>query len=133
MTRLLRILVRDAEQRAARITAREPLDEPHVSAVLQTSVVFGTADEVVHRLWRATERSAAWTSARAAMARWNRLPWMRQRFTLGATLLVAVGVHLSLTAWQGQGPGWLWLILPGIAATVGVLLIIASRVREEPG
>ena len=38
---------------------------------------------------------------------------------------VAVAVHLALTLWQGPIAGWLWLVIPAMAAVFGALFTLA--------
>jgi hypothetical protein len=43
----------------------------------------------------------------------------------GIALLTAVSVHLALTLWQGPIAGWLWLVIPAMAAGFGALFTLA--------
>lgn len=132
MTRLLNLILRDAEQRGSRLTAPERLHDPQMSAVLNGSAVFAMVDRGVRRLRRAAQTSEANAIAQRTFGRWHGLAWTQQRLMLGMTLLIAVGVHLGLRIWQEPDPGWLWLILPAIAAAIGALLVAGSR-RPETG
>lgn len=132
MMRLVSLILRDAEQRAARLTAPDRLDDSRMSAVIQSSTVVAVIDRGVSRFRRAAATSAANAIAQRTLAWWHGLPWTGQRFLSGVTLLVAIGVHLLLRIWQEPDPGWLWLIVPGTAAAVGALLVVASR-RPEAG
>lgn len=46
---------------------------------------------------------------------------------IGIAMLTAAAVHVGLRVVQGSGAGWLWLIVPGIAAAQGLLLVAASK------
>lgn len=130
MTRLVNLMLRDAERRAARLTEPEQRDDRRVSAVLNGSAAVALVTGAVRRLSRTAEMSQANAIAQRAFNRWQSLAWMRQRARLGTVLLVAVGVHLALRIWQEPDPGWLWLIVPATAAAIGVLLIVGSFAPE---
>lgn len=130
MTRFVNLILRDAERRAARLTVSDQLDDRRLSTVLNSSAAFAMVDGAVRRFWRAMEMSEANAIAHRTYARWQGLAWTRQRFMLGSTLLAAVAVHVGLRIWQGPDPGWLWLILPVTAATIGALFIVGSLAPE---
>lgn len=130
MTRIVNLILRDAERRAARLTVPDQLDDRRQSTVLNGSAAFALVDRGVRRFRRAAEASEANAIAQRTLTRWHGLAWTQQRFMLGMTLLIAVAVHLSLRIWQEPDPGWLWLILPVTAAVIGALLIAGSRAPE---
>lgn len=132
MTRFLRLLGRDAEGRIARLTVPERLDDDRVSAVLGHSAALAIVEGGVRRFRRAVEMSQVNAIAQRVVTRWQDLAWTRQRLMSGVILLVAVGVHLGLRIWREPDPGWLWLVLPATAATIGTLLIVGS-LRPETG
>ncbi|MDO8680089.1 MAG: hypothetical protein Q7R30_16315 [Acidobacteriota bacterium] len=105
--------------------------DDRVSVVLRDSVAVAWADRLIQRGCRAMERSVTRSYVTALGTWWQALPWAERRRAVGTTLMTAVIVHVGLAAWEGASPGWLWLILPGMAAAVGGLLIAASGPSRE--
>lgn len=116
----------DAEQRLAGITLGAPADDPRVTQVITASRAVGAVGRVLGIVGAAAESSAFVAAGREAVERWRHLAPPAQRLAGGVTLMTAAAVHVSLTLWRGITPGWLWLILPGMAAAVGGLLLAAS-------
>ena len=93
---------------------------------MASSRVFGLVDGAAARIRRAAETSATVAAANRSRDGWRLLGWPVRRLLAGTVLLIGTAVHVGLTGWQTAPPGWLWLIVPGIAATCGLLLVAAS-------
>lgn len=103
----------------------DPADR-RVIRVIEASLLFGLADRAVARAWRAAASSAVVALAVKFAAVRREVPAPQQRFTAGWALLVAVATHLALMLTGPVPPGWLWLLVPGILAAAGLLLVAAS-------
>lgn len=120
--KFIRVNLDDAERRLARLTEPVPDDEPSLWRIADDSVLGGLSTWIGHRCGRArfTSRfSAMWSDAAHTWV--SITPLVRIRLT-GAVFVVAVGVHLALLAPMRPLGGW-WLILPGIAMTIGSVAV----------
>ncbi len=78
---------------------------------------------------RALTTAASKSRLIAAAREWYTAAAMR----LGHVLLAATITHIILMLVIARPVSWLWLILPSMAAAIGVILILASRpARMEP-
>jgi hypothetical protein len=125
LTRLFTFGAADADRRVAAFL--QPRDHSGAERYLLSSVSLGAFD-------RATQRLAAWwldaEAGRAAIVlagAWSRESQSSRNRRLGIVFLVAVAVHVTLMLWQGPPPGWFWLLIPALAASVAVLLLLAAR------
>lgn len=105
----------------------------HVAAVIKSSVVFGLFDRALGLVWRAAAGSVVASAATQAAAAWTSVDRGSRRLALGTMLIVAVAAHVLWTLATQVPPGWLWLVVPGIAGAVGALLVLASRLPGVPG
>lgn len=96
-----------------------------VAAVIESSVLFGMLASVLDAVFRAASGSVVVRLLARAAAGWRRLDLPSQRQMAGTTVLVAVAVHLALMLMTAAPPGWLWLVLPGLASAIGLLLVAA--------
>jgi len=94
------------------------------SAVVRT---FDTAARRLHAWWLASSTAG---TQRALVDEWCRLDRARRYESIAALLLSAVAIHVSLTALNGPRPGWFWLVLPGLAATVAIVILSGLRTRR---
>jgi hypothetical protein len=121
--------VRDAERRIAALTASRPDDEPRVVSQLESSAVFGVVSRAVNLLACAYESSALVTMAtRLIDHSYTSASWGCRRFSAGVVLVVAAATYVGLYLVQQSPTGWLWLVVPAMAAIIGALLIAASSV-----
>lgn len=98
-------------------------DGQRVSRPLGTSVLLRAADRVIVIVWHAAFHSSA-----ARWFTWSSRVWLafapgERRTVVGVGLLAAVASHLGLTVIHDIPAGWLWLVPPGIAVTVGLMLL----------
>src|SRR5687767_13454796 len=77
----------------------------------------------------ARSRTSAWVRQRRDT--WVATPWPRRRRVSGVVLLVAAIVHVVLVIAAGDPAGWFWLIVPALAASVGVLAIVMGAERSN--
>ena len=118
--------LRDAERRLGRLTAGVPLDHPRLVDVITASGAVGLGARVFAFTSRAGSSSAVVAAASRGAEWWRGLGSADQRLALGVVLFTAAAVHVALVMGRGDSPGWLWAILPGIAAAAGCLLVGAS-------
>lgn len=123
LVRLLGGGLRDAECRLARLTAPSARDESRVVEIVGDSAVVRGAQRVAHSVTAAGGGSAIAGAVAAYVAPWA-AAW-RARET-GLVLTVAALTYIGLSRLGDVPPGWLWLILPLLAATAGVMLVLGS-------
>ena len=123
--------MQDAESRLARLTT--PVDDPDDVAVsvVETSGTFRLLASTVDWVERAAHGSTIVAWCRRLDSRRRAAGAMAQRRLVGVILLVAALVHVLLASTLGATPGWLWLVVPGVALTTGLLLMAASSVPEH--
>ena len=104
-------------------------DDSRATAVIEASAVVRAADLVTARVRTARASSRLAALASSAVASWAALTWSSRRLAVGLMLIVAPVVHvmLSLSSPSAQ-PGWIWLVIPGLSAVIGVLLVAGSGV-----
>lgn len=96
-----------------------------VAAVIESSAIVGLLDRSLDHIWRAASSSVVASMAPAAARAWTALDVRVRRVAVGTMLIVAVAAHLVLTLATQVPPGWIWLVLPGIAGAIGLLLVAA--------
>lgn len=134
VARFFRAGVDDAARRLSRFVACGPEDDGRVVALLESSRIVRAVSGAYGTVLRAHAHSWAAGVARRVAAAWRASGAANERRFLGTVLLAAVTTHVAMTLWQEAPPGWFWLVLPAIAAAVGVVLILASDGPvERPG
>ena len=129
LKRFLVLGLADADTRIGELLAARPYAA--TDEYLARSAVVRTFDAVAGRLrawWLASMTAGA---QRALVDEWCRLDWARRYESLAALLLSAVIAHVLLTTVNGPRPGWFWLILPGLAATVAIVILSGLRTRRS--
>jgi len=127
LSRFLREGVIDAERRVAALTSPQPVDEPRVVALVESSVAVGLVSRAVRNVARAYESS--WLVAKVeGVVRewWIARPWRWQRFAGGVILVVAALTYVGLYLLQQSPVGWLWFLVPALALIVGGLSLAAA-------
>jgi hypothetical protein len=119
----------DADARIGELLAARP--HAATDEYLARSAVVRTFDAVAGRLraWWLTSITAG--AQRAFVGEWCRLDWARRYESIAVLLLSAVIAHVLLTTVNGPRPGWFWLILPGLAATVAIVILSGLRTRRS--
>lgn len=104
---------------------------PGVTPILESSIVVGAADRALSAADRGVAHSTAARWLRHARERWRQLPSGLQQRAVGVALLTAAVVHVALALWRHTPPGWLWVVIPGVSAAVGVVLLMASTASPK--
>jgi hypothetical protein len=130
LVRFFRLGARDADARVAAF--RDHSGAPATDRFIATSAIVTGLDVCFRRLetwWRA---STAAEVAATATAAWSRTSGRKRHQAWGLFVLVAAGSHVAVTIAQGARPGWFWLVIPGMAAAFGLVLVAASRSAKSP-
>lgn len=103
------------------------VDDPRVVGALADSVLLAAVRALVLKVWNAIADSRACVVVAGFVNRWRAHSSSVRARELGVMLLVASTTHLLLIAAHEVPAGWLWLTLPGMAASVGLGLVGAGR------
>ena len=107
----------------------EHRDDPHVVRALGESGVLRRANLAIDAVWRAAASSRTLSVVQRARDGWSRLPAAARDGRISIIVIVAVVTHVLLMLWQEQPPGWLWLMIPGIAVSIAAMLGARSAAR----
>lgn len=110
----------------ARSRDRSPEDHAALE-LLRGSRVWAGLRALVNVVAAAMASSASASLIRLAQQRWRHAPLPNQLHAIGVLLITASIVHLTATLSLGDYAGWLWLVLPGLAVMIGMLLLGAHR------
>ena len=99
----------------------------NVIAIVERSALARGGRRVIEFVERASRASRAGTATRQFATVWQGLAPAAHLHAIGTMLIAAVAVHLAVTATRQVPPGWMWLVIPGIAMAQGVVLLIAGR------
>lgn len=102
-------------------------DDPRVARSLGASVLLHAVDAGITTVWGAAAQSRTGTAVTRACRQWRECSPSERWSMMGVALVTASLVHVGLTLTHDAPPGWLWLMPPAIAATIGVLLLGAHR------
>lgn len=106
---------------------KESAIEVRVNAALRSSVLLGWVDRATTVVSRSAGQSRVMAPARAWHAQWLALSPAERRLNTARLLCsAAVAAVVAMTLSPDTPPGWLWLVLPGIALSIG-LLCLRSR------
>jgi uncharacterized membrane protein HdeD (DUF308 family) len=94
-----------------------------VVSVIRSSVLFSALHRALATVWRAAEGSAVVHTLSQWAGEWSGLDPSRQRLVIGSMLIMAAVTHVVLTLATLTPPGWFWMVLPGIVAAIGMLLV----------
>lgn len=78
----------------------------------------------------AVERAFAASRLRVTLTtidRWRSLAHAEQLRLSGIALVTASLVHVALMVIRSTAPGWRWLVIPGICAAQGAVLLVMSK------
>jgi EamA domain-containing membrane protein RarD len=129
LSRFLDAGLADAERRIARRLPPPLTDHPWVANVVASGTVARGIARVIAAGRASLGSSRVVALLRPLAASWREADWAAQRRGLGVLLLTAVATHLVLVLASTTPRGWLWLILPGMASAVGLLLLAAASRR----
>jgi hypothetical protein len=133
IARFLSAGLADIDRRIGRVTAPDVTHESWLLQVLASGALAGLVVRVADVGRRAAASSKMFAWARDVAQPWQHTPSGVRRQALGRVIFVATAVHVALVLWAGAPPGWWWLILPGVAATVAIVLQIGALERQRPG
>lgn len=102
-------------------------DDRRVTRALGASALLRIVDSAIVTVWDAAGQSRTGTIVKRAREQWFAQAPLERFKTVGVALLSASVVHLGLTATHEVPPGWLWLVPPAMAATIGLLLLAGAR------
>jgi len=104
-----------------------------VADLVESSAIARQATALAARAGTYARASRLSHRLAAAAAYWAALPASERISSLGLVLVCAAVTHVALTLTQGAPGHWLWLIVPGIIASQGLLLMAMGRRREPRG
>ena len=99
-------------------------DDPRVVDALEQSVLIRACSTVLDTMWHAAEASRVAEMANQAIGWWTSHRLSERRTSIGIAAMTGAAVHVALVAAQQPPPGWLWLVLPALAATTGAMLAL---------
>jgi len=133
LARLFQGGVREAERRLAWMSDRSGMDDTPVIRVLEGSLPVRWACGAATAVGAAARSSVALRTVRRAADVWTGLGATAERRLGGIMLLAAVATHVTMQLTQAVPPGWVWLILPGLAFAIGALLLLSSSTGTQAG
>lgn len=97
-----------------------------VKVLLDNSRTLTAVDRTAAIVAEAIDRSTAAHHTRRLREAWLGFSQASRRGVIGTVLLTGVATHVGMTAWQELPAGWLWLLVPALAAGAGALCLLAS-------
>ena len=94
---------------------------------LASSTLVRVVDRATRYLRDWSLASATGQAMQSLWSDWRRQDWQSRYEAAATTLLTAVSVHVVLTLANGPRPGWFWLIVPGMAAALAIVVLAGSR------
>ena len=104
-------------------------DDSRVVRALSASALIGFVDRSIARVWTAAATSQAGRAFERTIAPWRSASSAERSLLTGIVLVIAPITHVALAVTSEMPAGWLWLVLPGMSATVGVLLIASASTK----
>ena len=115
----------DLEARLSRVLPPPICDDPGVIRTVESGAIGGGLTGLLQRSRAAFASSVTAEVVRRVTSSWHDAHWSARRRGAGILLIVAALVHLALGL-SSSAAGWLWMVIPVLAAVVGVLAIAAS-------
>lgn len=104
------------------MTASAQPDEAGVAEVLASSATLRGVATAINRLRAASGTSVFVAAAVARVSAWRDQSATERVRSTGIALLAAAATYISLSIWRRPVAGWLWLVIPGLAAAFGALM-----------
>lgn len=123
--RFLSVGISDAVRSLSRLTDRVGPDEAAVARVIESSATVAAVTRLRAHARTAARTSLIATAWRTAWREWREQSLSDRTRSTGLALLTAAGVHLGLSLWRRPVAGWLWLVVPVLAAAFGALMAVA--------
>lgn len=102
-------------------------DSARVSLALRSSVLLGPIDRAIDALWRSAAQSRTMSAITASLEPWLVLTEGQRRSAIALLLGSAAVAAVALTWFYQRPAGWLWLLPPLMAASIGLLLMRSSK------
>ena len=129
LARFYSLGAQDADQRVAAALSPLPLDP--ADRYLQDSTVVKAVERAT-RWMRDTWRSSEAGRMLAAFSdRMMGEPSDRRHQAIGAFLLTAAAVHMTLVWLQGRRPGWFWMMVPVMTTLFALLLLAGAPAKRS--
>lgn len=126
----------DLDRRLGRIAAPSCNRDDVALHIVESSRAFSVVASILRRVETAAGGSMFYRRVLHASARWAQMTGSERHRTTGSILLLASTLHVVLSAFFAENPGWLWLVVPVIAISIGVVFIAVGRgadqVRTKP-
>ena len=105
-------------------------DDPEVVRALESSVVLRAVARAGNALWDAAARSRSASRFADARRAWRAQPRDQRRRSTACVLIVAAAIHVILVAVNEVPAGWLWLLPPAMAASIGSVIALMADAPE---
>jgi hypothetical protein len=102
-------------------------ESPAFATFVASSRTYASLDRVRGALVAAVQSSRTAAVLQPLGGQWRSLPWRERRAMSGIILLVAAAVAVLLAWWSGTMIGPFWLIVPGVAACIGMVSVMTAR------
>ena len=126
--RLITFGAADADRRVAARLA--PRDYAAAERYVLSSRCIGALDRLTKRFESWWFESQTRQAVIAFADAWSRETRSSRNYLVGVAALVAAATHATLMLWQGPPPQLYWLLVPALAAAVGVLLLVSARAAD---
>jgi hypothetical protein len=107
--------------------------DPHSAAlrIVERSVFVRWPARVMDRLTASLRSSVVRPHIQSIAAVWRGVERATRLRAVGIMLIAATIAHVAVTALQRVPPGWMWLVIPGIAAAQGIVLVVAGSAMRD--
>jgi hypothetical protein len=126
----------DLDHRLGRIAAPLSNRDDVALGIVESSRAFSLVASILRGVETAARGSVFYQRVRHASARWAHMTRSDRHRATGSMLLLASTLHVVLSTTFAANPGWLWLVVPVIAMSIGVVFIAVGRgadqVRTKP-
>jgi hypothetical protein len=112
-------------------TRQNAADDEAALGVVRASGIFRRLSRIGTGWSAANERSWCRSWVRSAVKHWQGSRWSVRVRVAGVCLVTAAAVHVALNLAFATSQGWLWLVIPLLAASIGVLFIGVSLVARH--
>lgn len=92
-------------------------------AILESSLLIRAAGGALTAIRRAAEDATLLAPARNVTVTWRELAVPARQYACGVTLIVAAATYTGLALWKQDPPGWVWMVVPALAAVIGGVLV----------
>lgn len=97
-------------------------DAARVSELLRASALLEPCDRAISALWGAAATSSTTAMITAVLSQWRAMTPVERRTSLAVLLWSAAATAVAVTAFYQPPAGWLWLLPPAAAVSLGLTL-----------